>query len=94
MPGGSILAEKLNTYTAPVSVLLPTAAISVISAKGQPFHDPAADLALFRAIKDCLRADIPLIELECEINDARFATTCAEQLLANLRSSQATLPTF
>ncbi|MEZ5329656.1 MAG: Tm-1-like ATP-binding domain-containing protein [Verrucomicrobiales bacterium] len=84
---GSILAEKVNTYTAPVSVLLPTKAISVISAKGQPFHDPAADLALFRAIKACLRADIPLIELECEINDARFATACAEQLLALLRSS-------
>ena len=48
---GAILARKANAYTAPAAVLLPRKAISVISAPGQPFHDPAADQALFGAIK-------------------------------------------
>ena len=40
---GRILAEKVNLSTGPVTVLLPKKAISVISAEGQPFHDPVAD---------------------------------------------------
>src|SRR5262249_36890418 len=37
---GQILSEKLNLSKGPVTVLLPTQAISVISAPGQAFHDP------------------------------------------------------
>jgi uncharacterized protein (UPF0261 family) len=81
---GRILAEKVNAYTAPVAVLLPLKAISIISAEGQAFHDPAADTALFKAIRDHLRPGIPLIELECKINDPQFAKACAETLLGML----------
>jgi uncharacterized protein (UPF0261 family) len=81
---GQIIAEKVNAYTAPVTVLLPTKAISVISAEGKPFHDPAADAALFAAIRQHLRPGIPLIEMDVEINDPAFSTACAEALLGNL----------
>jgi len=81
---GRILAEKINAYTAPVTVLLPLKAISVISAPGQSFHDPAADEALFKGIKDHLRSDIPVIEQDAEINDPAFAKACAEALLRSL----------
>lgn len=81
---GQIIAEKVNAYTAPVTVLLPTRAISVISAEGKPFHDPAADAALFTAIRQHLRPGIPLIEMDVEINDPAFSTACAEALLGNL----------
>ena len=81
---GRILAEKINAYTAPVTVLLPLKAISVISAPGQSFHDPAADEALFKGIKDHLRSDIPVIEQDAEINDPAFAKACAEALLHSL----------
>ena len=81
---GRILAEKINRYTAPVSVLLPLRAISVISAPGQPFHSPAADEALFRSLRHHLRPDIPVRELDVEINDPAFARACAETLLAHL----------
>jgi hypothetical protein len=49
---GRIIAEKINRYTAPVTMLIPETAISIISAPGQPFHDPAADQALFAAIRN------------------------------------------
>ncbi|HYF34590.1 MAG TPA: Tm-1-like ATP-binding domain-containing protein, partial [Prosthecobacter sp.] len=84
---GRILAEKVNAYTAPVTVLLPTRAISVISAPGKPFHDPAADAALFEAIKSNLRPDIPVIEMDCEINSPDFAAACAQALLNNLKAA-------
>lgn len=81
---GRILADKVNAYNAPATVLLPLRAISVISAPGKPFHDAAADEALFSAIKSNLRADIPVVELDCEINAPEFAQACAQALLKQL----------
>ncbi|MDB4265156.1 Tm-1-like ATP-binding domain-containing protein [bacterium] len=81
---GKILAEKVNAYTAPVTVLLPTKAISIISAEGQPFYDPEADAALFSAIKDNLDERVELVEVDAEINAPEFSTACVEALLKNL----------
>lgn len=85
---GRILAEKVNLSTGPVTVLLPKRAISIISAEGQSFRDPTADAALFDAIKTNLRYDIPLLELDCEINDPVFAEACAKTLLQHLTASR------
>jgi uncharacterized protein (UPF0261 family) len=57
----------------------------VISAAGGPFHDAAADAALFSALETSLRSDIPRIALDCDINDPAFARACVEALLANIR---------
>ncbi len=84
---GRILAEKCNLSTAPVTVLLPLRGISVISAPGQPFHDPEADAALFRAWKAGLRPDIPVVEVDANINDPAFAAACVRALLDNVRSA-------
>lgn len=81
---GKILAEKVNAYTAPVTVLLPTRAISIISAEGQSFYDPEADAALFTAIKENLDEKVELIEVDAEINAPEFSAACAEALLKNL----------
>ncbi|MDP4647348.1 MAG: Tm-1-like ATP-binding domain-containing protein [Akkermansiaceae bacterium] len=82
---GKIIAEKVNTYTAPVTVLIPTKAISIISAEGQPFHDPAADQALFSSLKSNLNPSIPVIEMDTTINDPAFSKACAETLLNHLK---------
>ena len=83
---GRILAEKVNLSVGPVTVLIPKRALSVISAAGKKFHDPAADQALFTAWKTNLRTDIPVIEMDCEINDPAFAEACAKTLLENMHS--------
>jgi len=77
---GRIVAEKVNQYTAPCAVMIPARAISIISAAGQPFHDPSADAALF----DSLRAHShqPVETFDLEINDPAFARACAEKLIA------------
>lgn len=80
---GRILAEKVNASRGPATVLLPLGGISLISAPGQPFHDPVADDALFSALRKWLSPGIPLVELACAINDPAFADACVERLLAS-----------
>ncbi len=86
---GRLVAAKVNASTGPVSMLLPRRGISVISAAGGPFHDPAADTALSAAIEAGLRPDIPCQSLDCEINDPTFARACVEALLANIQAAAA-----
>jgi uncharacterized protein (UPF0261 family) len=81
---GQILADKINLSQGPVTVLLPKQALSVISAPGRQFHDPAADQALFDNLRKVLRPDIAVIELDCAINDRVFAEACARELLSNI----------
>jgi uncharacterized protein (UPF0261 family) len=78
---GRRLAGKLNASKGPAAVYLPLRGISVISAPGQPFHWPEADQALFDAIKESLRSEIPLYELDVNINDPPFAEAVAKGLL-------------
>lgn len=78
---GRILAGKLNASKGPVAVLLPEQGGSLIGAPGGPFHDPAADAALYAAMRADLRRDIPLRELPVAINDPVFAAACANELL-------------
>lgn len=82
---GRIIAGKLNRSTGPIIVLLPTKAISIISAEGEPFRDANADQALFSALKKNLRSDIKVIETDCAINDPEFAEACAQTLLEVLK---------
>jgi uncharacterized protein (UPF0261 family) len=84
---GKIIAGKINLSTGPVTVLLPLKAISVISAPGQPFHDPVADQALFDALKANLRPGLEVVEMDCAINDPPFAEACARALLKNMGRS-------
>jgi uncharacterized protein (UPF0261 family) len=81
---GRLVAEKVNASRGPVTVLIPRRGVSVISAAGGPFHDPAADAALFDALESRLRTGVACTSLDCEINDPAFARACVEALLANI----------
>jgi uncharacterized protein (UPF0261 family) len=82
---GRIIATKLNASTGPVSVFLPLRGISIISAPGGVFYDAAADRALFDSLKQNLNANIPVIEIDANINDAEFAEACARRLLEKMK---------
>lgn len=85
---GKILAGKVNAYTAPVTVLLPLRGVSVISAAGGVFHDPAADEALFSATKSHLKPSVQVLEVDSTINDEVFATAAATALLENMKGGR------
>lgn len=75
---GEMLVAKIDQYPGDVTVMLPTRAISVISAPGGPFHNPQSDQALFNAIS---KTNKHLIRIDAEINDDAFAEAAAEELL-------------
>lgn len=83
---GRILAEKLNAYTGPVTVLLPLRGLSIIGAPGGPFHDPHADAALFAELKSALHPHIQVREFDLDINAPPFASSCSEALLVHLHN--------
>ncbi len=82
---GRILAEKLNLSQGAVAVYLPLRGLAVVSAPGGPFHSPEADRALFDAIKTQLRNNIPVYEIDANINDRSFARAMAEGLMEMMR---------
>jgi uncharacterized protein (UPF0261 family) len=85
---GSRLVERARAARGPVAILLPLRGISALAGAGGPFYDPAADDALFRAIRDGAGGAIDVIELELEINHPDFGRAAAECLLALLEPAQ------
>lgn len=78
---GRILAEKVNRSTGPVEVILPKKGISQYSSPCGPLVDRAADKALFTALQENLRKDIPVIECDLAINDPQFAEIVAQEMM-------------
>lgn len=78
---GKIMADKLNQSAGPVTVLFPLKGLSEINMKGKPFYWPEADKALLHAIKKNLNPNIPLIEMDEDINSPIFIQRCVAELL-------------
>jgi uncharacterized protein (UPF0261 family) len=82
---GHIFAEKLNAARGPAHVLIPSRGFSMLDSPGERFWDPAADAAFVRELRAHLRADIPVEQLDLNINDPQFADRAAGLLLEMLR---------
>ncbi|MCC6163023.1 MAG: Tm-1-like ATP-binding domain-containing protein [Acidobacteria bacterium] len=72
------IAAQLNAATGPTAVVLPLRGVSAIDAPGQPFHDPAADAALFDTLRTSLDPRITLVDVDAHINDAAFANALVD----------------
>jgi uncharacterized protein (UPF0261 family) len=72
---GMFIAERLNRMEGPVRFLIPEGGLSGLDAPGQPFHDPAADRALFSTIERMFvqTQRRRLVKLPYHINDRPFA---------------------
>jgi uncharacterized protein (UPF0261 family) len=77
---GAFIVERVNRMAGPVRFLLPLKGVSAIDAEGQPFHDPAADAALFDTIRQgwVKAKHRRLIELDLNINDPAFAAAAVK----------------
>lgn len=78
---GELIATAANQATAPVAILLPLKGVSMLDSEGGRFWDPVADAACYDAIRRNLRPDIPVYELDQNINDPEFANAVANTLL-------------
>ena len=86
-------ATRLDACEGPVRFLLPEGGVSLIDAPGKPFHDPAADAALFAALEATLRPRAePAASSGCRlpINDPEFAAA----LVRAFREVASLMPRF
>jgi uncharacterized protein (UPF0261 family)/ABC-type branched-subunit amino acid transport system ATPase component len=81
---GRWIGERLNQMEGPVRFLIPELGVSALDAPGQPFHDPAADAALFQALEQTVRATQArqLVRLPHHINDPAFAAALVQHFRA------------
>jgi uncharacterized protein (UPF0261 family) len=82
---GEIFAEKLNSTSGPVAVLIPLQGYSQLDLEGKPFYWPEANQAFITALRANLREDIPVIEIDYDINAPQFSGQVAETLLSMLK---------
>jgi len=77
---GRWIGERLNLMDGVVRFYLPEGGVSALDAQGQPFWDPEADAALFRAIERTVRqtGNRQIIRVKRNINDPEFASTIVD----------------
>jgi len=78
---GHVFAEKLNAAQGPVAVFIPLRGVSMLDAEGELFWDPEADRAFLEALKADLRSDIPVYEMDHNVNDPEFVDALSSKLL-------------
>lgn len=82
---GKKFADKANRFTGMLTVVLPTEGVGSLSVPGGPLHNPEADQALFAAIRSGLNESVPLIEVQCGINDHAFSEACASTMINDIK---------
>lgn len=78
---GERLARKVSRSPVPAAVVLPLRGISQVASEGGIFHHPAADEALFAAIRANVSGNVSVTEADTHINDPAFAQLLVETLL-------------
>jgi uncharacterized protein (UPF0261 family) len=77
---GRQIARKLSASTGPTALFVPLKGVSMIATEGGPFHDAAADDALFVALREGLGPNVEVHELDLDVNDPAFADAMANRL--------------
>ncbi|WP_439397922.1 Tm-1-like ATP-binding domain-containing protein [Bradyrhizobium sp. PMVTL-01] len=81
---GLLTAERLSQARGPATVLWPAKGVSDYDREGGVVRDADADKAWLDAVKDNLRPEIGVRELDCHINDPEFAEAAVTWLLKQL----------
>lgn len=85
---GRMFAEKANRAKGPVRFLIPRRGWSILDSPGNEFWWPEADEAFVKALEENLRPDIPVTEMDVNINDEVFADQAVDQLLDMIKGSK------
>jgi uncharacterized protein (UPF0261 family)/ABC-type branched-subunit amino acid transport system ATPase component len=76
---GEWIGKRMNLMEGPAIFLIPEGGVSILDRPGGPFHDPAADKALFDALEGTVRqtARRKIVRVNANINDEAFSTAVA-----------------
>ncbi len=86
---GRIVGEKVSRAKDKVEVLLPLGGLDKYEAKGGPWEDKESDRVLFDAIKSSLSENIPVQEIDANINDPIFAEAAVETFIKLWKKDEA-----
>jgi uncharacterized protein (UPF0261 family) len=83
---GEMIAHAANAHTAGrVAILLPLKGVSMLDSLGGEFWDADADNACYNTIKKLVKSNVPVIEIDANINDPEFAEKTVQVLLALIK---------
>lgn len=74
------MADKLNKSTSPVEIYIPLKGFSEVDILGGTFWSPEANNAFIKTLKKHIRKDIPIYELDYNINDPEFSVVLADAI--------------
>ena len=76
-----IFAEKLNQSKGPVTVMIPLNGWSSADLPGNDSHDPVEDRLFIEVLREKLKPDVQIIEVDANMEDPGFATAVVENAL-------------
>jgi uncharacterized protein (UPF0261 family) len=74
---GSILVDRLNRSSGPITVLIPLRGFRQAASQGEPLWDPEVDGALIQILRTRLKTGIKVVEIDANINDLEFSEAAA-----------------
>ena len=74
------VAEKLNQSKGPVKFIIPTKGWSALSVAGADLHEPETDAVFAPALRQHLRADIEIVEMDTEFSSPGYASRLVDAL--------------
>lgn len=78
---GRIFADRVNDSTAGVQIVMPMRGLSIPATPDGPFWDPEGDALFLAALRENLREDIQVHEVDLHINDPELGRFVAELFL-------------
>jgi uncharacterized protein (UPF0261 family) len=76
-----VFAQKLNQARGPVTVMVPLDGWSSADLPGNDSHDPAEDRLFTEVLREKLKADVQIVEVDANMEDPEFAKAVVENAL-------------
>lgn len=89
---GALIADRLNRNSAPVTVLIPLNGFRQAASRGEPLCDLEVDNVLIEVLRTGLKPAIKVVEIDANINDARFSEAAAAAMCELLASRNEAAP--
>ncbi len=83
-----VFAGKLNQARGPVKVLIPTRGWANIDKDGSPVYDPDEDRHFVMELRQNVKPEIEVIEVESNLEDDAFVEAVTQAFLSLIRSAQ------
>lgn len=83
----SVFSQKLNKSVGPIRIVVPLRGWSSVDAPGSPTHDPEEDMVFVDSLRNKLRKEIEIVEVDANMEDPPFAdalTTAAWELFGKI----------